>query len=61
MKTFEEKRIEECIQEIKDLMRYIELSKNSEFRINRRKINTMKLPLYKLYHDAFKQGVYCRK
>jgi len=56
--TYEEKIIEDCLKELKSLMRYLNCSHIKEFRICESKIGRFRLTLFKLYQEGFKQGVY---
>jgi len=59
--SYEESRVDECIKELIQLMRPMNCKGNDEFRITKSKIDRFILPLFKLYQDAFKQGVYVGK
>ena len=61
MMNYEEKVIEDCLKEIKKEMRNIDFTKNREFRIAKSKIGCLRIPLFKLFHIAFKEGVYVGK
>ncbi len=58
--TYEDKLIEECLNEIKKEMRSTK-GNQQEFRIAKNKIGSFRIHLYKLLHLAFKEGVYVGK
>ena len=59
--NYQERRVEDCLNILKRIMRDVSLSKNNEFRIAKNKIGEFRIPLLTLYQDAFAQGVYTAK
>ena len=55
-----DKRIEECLENLKKEIRDVNLPKNKEFRIAKNKDGMFRLHLLKLYHIAFEQGAYIK-
>lgn len=64
--SYQDKAVEEILREIKKILR-LQVAKTTlskryyEYRISKVNIKDLKLPLYKLYHLAFEQGVYVNK
>ena len=59
---YEDILIEDCLRNLKKEMRYIKYkNKNDEYRINRSKIKNFRIPLLKLLHFSFMEGVYVGK
>ncbi|MEK6879894.1 MAG: hypothetical protein AABY22_09820 [Nanoarchaeota archaeon] len=64
--SYQDKAIQDTLIEIEQLLR-LQVGKKTlsktyyEYRISKVNIKDLKLPLYKLYHLAFEQGVYVKK
>lgn len=64
--TYQDKAVEDILKEIEGILR-LQVGKKTlskiyyEYRISKVNIKDLKLPLYKLYHIAFEQGVYTKK
>lgn len=50
--------VEKALEDIKKLMNDVEYSGKNEYRINKNKIGSLRIPLLELYQKGFEQGVY---
>ena len=65
IQTYQDIVIENTLKEIENILR-LQVAKKTlsktyyEYRISKVNINDLKLPLYKLFHLAYKEGTYTR-